>query len=358
MKILFQNRKDALTKWGGDTTQMIETANALEALGVQVDTSLESNPDLSGYDLVHVFNIKTGAEQVRNARVQHKPIALSTIFWPTPDALRMDEYLKYHSNPCIRSLARISKPLARLVIQARRRIDHAAMLETLKLADILLPNSMEERDLVADAFLLPELKEKSVIVPNAVRAEDPAPKTEFTKRALAQLPTEYLLQAASFDPGKCQLNLIEALMDLPDIPVVFIGGRSNNAYFQACRSIGDKRGNTFFVDQTPHDQMGWFYQRARVHALPSLRESPGLATMEAAINGANCVVSIHGPVREYFGDLVWLCDPFQPHTITKAVLNAWKAPHTDDLKNRILSRFTWEAAAQATLQGYKRVLSR
>ncbi len=359
MKVLFQNRKTALTNWGGDTTQMVRTKDELEKLGVQVDMSMDARPDLAGYDIVHVFNIQTAdysVEQVRNAREHGVPVALSTIFWDMRHMPLCRDYLTYHSSSAVRLLARIDARLAALAIKARRTKQYRLMREMLDGADILLPNSAAECEIIADVFYMPMARDKSVIVPNGVDVNLRPVQSESTHGTLAALPDEYLLQVANFDPGKCQLRLIKALMDFPAIPIVFIGRPSSIPYFNACRALADKRGNTYFVDQVPHDQIDFFFRRARVHALPSLRESPGLSTLEASLNGSNCVVSIYGPIEEYFGDDVWVCDPFKLQTISKAVTEAWSAPRNTRLKDRILNEFTWRKAAEATLAGYKRIL--
>lgn len=71
MKILFQSRKTLFTAPGGDTTQILKTKEYLEKAGCIVDITLELEPDLSGYDIVHVFNLMRPQElylQVRNAK--------------------------------------------------------------------------------------------------------------------------------------------------------------------------------------------------------------------------------------------------------------------------------------------------
>jgi glycosyltransferase involved in cell wall biosynthesis len=99
-----------------------------------------------------------------------------------------------------------------------------------------------------------------------------------------------------------------------------------------------------------------YYRRAQVHVLPSLRESPGLVTLEAAMYETNCVVSSHGPITEYFGQDVWCCEPIDIHSIQTAILSAWNAPINNNLKEKIQKRFTWKEAARVTLDAYKNVL--
>lgn len=71
MKVLFQSRKTLYSVPGGDTTQIMKTKEFLEKLGVIVDVSLELTPDVSEYDVVHVFNLMRPQElylQVKNAK--------------------------------------------------------------------------------------------------------------------------------------------------------------------------------------------------------------------------------------------------------------------------------------------------
>jgi glycosyltransferase involved in cell wall biosynthesis len=360
MKVLFQNRPNAFEAWGGDTTQMVATKEALEKQGVEIDVSLDPEPDLRGYDLVHIFNIQTaehGVLQARNARRSGVPIALSTIYWDRRHMLSSSDFMTYHSSPLVRVLSKIGKPLARFMLSRHRIAQEKLMAEMLQSADVILPNSIAEDEILVDVFRMPFLRAKSVIVPNAVSQENETPESKITEEQLESLPKSYLLEVANFDPGKGQLNLIRGMMDRPEIPIVLIGRESVPKYRAACRVLSEKRGNTFFIDHVPHDQINRFYKRARVHALPSLRESPGLATLEAAMNGANCVVSIHGPIIEYFGSDAWFCDPMKPESIREAVLAAWDAPANTHLRETILQRFTWPKAAQATLDAYNRILA-
>ena len=85
MKVLFQSRKTLYSAPGGDTTQLLKTKEYLEKLGVEEDITLDLEPDVSGYDLVHVFNLMRPQElylQVKNAKKQGKKVALSTIYGP------------------------------------------------------------------------------------------------------------------------------------------------------------------------------------------------------------------------------------------------------------------------------------
>ena len=94
MKVLMQSRKNFFELRGGDTVQLEKTKMELEKLGVEVDFSLDFEPDLSNYDLVHLSNVTRIQEtylHVKNAKKQGKPIVLSTIYWPMDEFERLGQ---------------------------------------------------------------------------------------------------------------------------------------------------------------------------------------------------------------------------------------------------------------------------
>ena len=371
MNVLFQSRKDAFAFWGGDTTQMVQTQRGLQQLGVDVEVNLEQAPDVKRYDLVHVFNVQTAAyqvQQVRNARAQQVPVVVSPIYWDSRH-LEMDrDRIKYCASPRIRLLARINWRMAAALHRFYRRLffdlwgrhtgRERLAIEMLDGADMILPNSIAELEILAVLFNRPELRARAVVVPNGVTPlpskQDDSGK-EVSKK-IRDLPSEYVLEVGAVHPTKGQRKVIEALTDHPDIPLVFIG-RPEPGYWEDCQKCARRHGNVQFIPEVKHEYIGPYYKQAKVHVLPSLRESPGLVTLEAALQGANCVVSIHGPVQEYFGADAWCCDPSSLNSIRDAVLAAWRAPRNTRLRERILRQFTWKEAARITRESYLHVLS-
>jgi len=365
LKVLFQNRPDALSTWGGDTTQMMQTKEFLQKLGVTVEVSLEAEPELSGYDIVHVFNIQTashGLRQLEHARRSDVPVVLSPIYWSNRHFYRNQDFVTYHSSAAVRLMAGISWQFPALLLRLNRVFGfkaeqkHRLMLEA---ADLLLPNSFAESEILAIEFGAPWIRAKSLVVPNGITVSESQATGSVDAVPIPMLQGlgEYVLEVGRIEPVKGQLKLIQAMMAEPDIPLVFVGKPEYETYFDRCRELGEQRGNTYFIPAVPHGKIEAFYRQAKVHALPSLRESPGLVTLEAALYGTNCVVSIHGPIMEYFGTDAWSCDPEDVASIRDAVLHAWRAPRSEALSKRILRQFTWNEAARLTLEGYRRVLA-
>lgn len=367
MRVLFQNHSGFIGREGGDTTQILKTKRELESLGCNIDIDTALSPNLSNYDIVHVFNIQTSEvsiKQIYNAKSQRKPVVLSPIFWDMRHMWRITAKISpIYKRLSARLLAKISwrTPYYLGIIKnyslIRRRYKLAK--QALELADLLLPNSYAELEIIALLFDAPWVRTKSVVVPNGADPLNIENCCKSNNREIAiELPSEYVLQVARIEPIKCQLQVIKALMDIKELPLVFIGAGLNEPYGKECLKVAKHRGNTFFLGEIPHEHLSSYYMRAKVHVLPSLRESPGLSTLEAAMYGINCVVSHYGPVNEYFGDKVWYCDPVSIDSIQNAILTAWKTHRKADLADYIRKHFTWEKAANITFTAYQKILNK
>lgn len=367
MRILMLSRKDVYQVIGGDTIQMDETKKCLEKLGLSVQSCpVEEASDLSGFDVVHLFNweqLEPFLERSERRVNGGTPLVLSTIFW-------------YHTGHWFDQAARTTRPwrLAQAVLGAggarqiyERWQEHKfrsgeqgkRLRRNLTFTGQLLPNSrieIEHLDAVLGLRGIPQ--HCYTVVPNGIALEMfdplPAPNADFQKEYGL---TDFVLQVGRIQAAKNQLGLIQAL-EGTSIPIVFVGQPSpyEQDYVRRCHELGEKRGNVFFIGPKPVGELVGIYTLAAVHVLPSWRETPGLVSLEAAASGCQVVSTAIGSAREYFGDLAWYCNPRKPDSIRKAVLQALAAPRTDALRQRVLERFTWDSAAQKTLEAYQKVL--
>ena len=361
MRVIMINRPSALSIYGGDTTQMLKTKEYLQRVGVEVDICLEYPPSLSGerYDLVHVFNLQTASytlDQVKWAKRYEYPVVLSPIFWKFEERGWREDTLRYD-----RRFHLISQELgssrARFYLEHELLRDRRAQLRILNLVDWILPNARSELHILEDTFHL-ELEQKMTIVPNGVDASVFHPDRASPDEAVGELGMcNYILECARIEPCKGQLALLEALSETI-WPVVFVGSTGNRRYYQECQDHARNRGNVFFLGAVPHKDLPQFYAAAKAHALPSYRETPGLASLEAGAMGCNIVTTMVGSAHEYFGDDAWYCDPEDIGSIKSALCAAHSAPKSDNLQKRILKRYTWEEAARQTRRAYEEALSR
>lgn len=313
--------------------QVLETKKALRELGVDADHSGELAPDLEGYDLVHLFNLTRVAEtaaQCENAVRRGKPVVVSPIYW------NPEEYI-LHENPrqqgALLRYWRQDNPLRRKVVES---------------AAMLLPNAESEARLVqTDLGVTAPFR----VVPNGA---DPGFAHADPKEFVREFDvTGFVLCCARISPRKNQLALVRATRGL-GLPVVFIGPVNDPFYFEACRNEAD--ASHHFLGFMPQREIAGAYAAARVHVLPSWFETPGLASLEAAMAGCNVVSTDRGTALEYFGDLAWYCDPSDVDSIRAAVVAAYRSPRRPELAALVRERFTWERAAHATAKAYAEVL--
>ncbi len=348
MRVLLQIRPDYLERPGGDATQARRTAEELRALGIAAELRGGVAPDLAGYDLVHIFNtqeIDDAVRQAIRARSWGLPVVLSPIYWqPAPFVTGPDASATTIAND---PLTRAKRALQRLTLGAAR---------------LLLPNSEAEAAQIAAAF--PGLRAAVRVVPNAV---DP----RFAAGDGARFCARYDLAARGFvlcagrkEALKNQLGLIRACADLA-LPLVLAGQETAAAadYLAACHAAADASpAPVLFLPDLPADELADAYAAARVHVQASFYETVGLSSLEAALGGANVVVTANSGAREYLGDTAWYCDPTAPDSLFEALAAAWSTPPRagggggGGAGGDLAERYSWRRTAEITARGYEEVL--
>ncbi|MBA1336861.1 MAG: Glycosyl transferase, group 1 [Firmicutes bacterium] len=332
MKVLFQIRPDFASNPAGDSVQMINTKKYLERLGVRVDVSTVLSQDYRGYDIVHLFNLTRVVETYAFAYKASQygiPIALSTIYWDN-----MKYYKDNDGLPGWKAKAWNQQNLLRKLVLSK--------------ASVLLPNSEAEAEMVVQGF---NVDKPWVTVPNCV-------DKSFSQGNALRFEQEYgikdfILCVGRISPRKNQLGLIKAIKEIKR-PIVFIGPVNDVNYVEECKNEGGK--DVMFISRQSSDQLRDSYAAARIHVLPSWFETPGLANLEAAAAGCQIVTTEYGSTREYFGDLAYYCRPEDLNTIKRAVMDALMENKGEQLRDLVLSKYTWENAAEKTLQAYRMVL--
>jgi glycosyltransferase involved in cell wall biosynthesis len=337
-RVLFQVRPDHGTQVGGDTLHAVRTAEELRALGIDAEVTGDPVRDLSAYDVVHLFNtelVEPTFRQTLRARAAGVPIVLTPIFWRPP---LEDESFRWSD-----------------------RVNFARRAEVMRhavfgLVDALTPSSRIELDrIVARYAAVPRLRE---VVPVGVDSRFALGDGErfCTKH---ELPLRgFLLCVARIEGRKNQLRLIEACADF-DLPLVLIGPvyDDRRAYFDSCRELARRLGKDVRFLSVPQDEIPDAYAAARAHVLPSLWETVGLVSIEAAVAGCNVVSTVECGVREYLGDRAWYCDPESIDSIRASVEAALAAPVDDRLRD-VASDFPWSEAAERLRPVYEAVVSR
>lgn len=345
-------RADASTRYGGDTRLAYETLAALRKAGVEADLVESATPDARGYDVAHVINVGVPAiaeSQVDACEGAGVPVVISPVWL---DLREMEGRGRAFERALIRERdpARAEGTLRRLrltekdrLLGRRGRTDlkkrERAQADVLRRARALLPNSaIEARDCMVRLGVhgIP-----LCVLPIATNLEPAAAWREERHGVVI---------VGRVETRKNQLTTLFGLRD-DDIDIDVIGAEFDLPVAAACRRWCPRAR---LHGPLPRHEVLASLGRARVHVLASWCETAGIASLEAALAGAQLVVGDRGAEFEYFGEDAEYADPANPESIRAAVHRALARParrRGDSLDLRV-RRHAWESIARDTLRTY------
>lgn len=354
--IAFVARSTLFSSPGGDTVQIEMTAKYLRKLGnsVRVFTTNETIP-YHEFDLLHYFNLTRPADILNHIDRSGIPFFLSPIH------LDLQEYERKNRTGIQGFIARnfsssrieYLKCIARYVRNGEKinswtyilKGHNASMKYILKKCASILPNSQSELNRIEKAF---HYSGAAHIIPCGV-------DLDIFHHSDNERQENLVLCVGRVEGRKNQLHLIKALNNT-DYELVIIGNPSPNhkGYYEECKRIAGS--NVRFIENIEHAHLIQYYQKAKVHVLPSWFETVGLSSLEAASCGAHIVVCDKGDVMDYFNGNAWYCSPDDEKSIFHAVNLAASAPLSSIMREKIVSEYNWEIAASKTLDAYKSLL--
>jgi len=356
MKAALISRSSMYSVKGGDTIQLLKTAEGLNKLGIstKVFQASEKIP-YSEFDILHFFNVIRPADQLRHIKESGKPYVVSTIYLDYSSFDKKGRGFPYrhlfrilgrHRSEYFKNIYRFLSGQDSLVSRSYLLGHRKSMLGVLEGAALILPNSSSEYLRLQSEF---GRAFNHHVVPNGI---DP--------KVFGQIPEgirreKKVISVAQIYGMKNQHMLIQACNELK-YPLEIIGKPPPNhtAYYNYCKSIAGP--DVSFVDFMPQEELVMRYASAEVHALPSWFETTGLTSLEAGTMGCKLVVGKDGDTLEYFGDMAWFCDPDDQDSIKSALRAAMDSTEESASREHIMKKYTWDRAAEETLKAYKQVL--
>jgi len=357
MNILLQDRLDSDRYPGGDTLQIKKISQFLSEHGIENRITRELDPGLQNVDLVFIFNLTNVYEcflKSLNAVRQEKPYFLFPIYWDLSKVIPRNALIGTRSafvgrlprpyRDFIRGISAFKK--FRPIVKKRRNLlpflfnesshlEREALLHSSK----IIPNSKAECKLLMDQF--PQIpKDRFVIIKSGCeRVPDRRPPANWP---LGTNCKDFICCIGGVGPRKNQLNLVRAVRDL-GLPLILMGPvrPENHGYYK--QLTRQNVSNLFFLEHQSPQVAAWVLKQARVHVQPSYIETPGIASLEAGLYGCNVVAADVPPVREYFGNLIYYCDPNDVASIREAIerASAAKVPN-EALSKFIKNEYSWD----------------
>lgn len=368
MKVAFCIRPEYKEPLGGDAIQMLKTKEHLEKnFDVNIDVITNSDELSNEYDLAHVFNFSTygiSRKFIEKAVEIKIPIVSSSIYWDYSYAsvTKLFNFLPFIysiNEPTIKVLKMISEGIGKIYkkpvgVSSKFKRNAKWMFNN---STLILPNSIEEGNLLLK-WINEDNQDKIRVVYNAAENSNTQlidNKEIFLKKY--NIPDNYILQVGRIEFCKNQLNLVSALSDNPEIPIVFVGKIFDVSYYKKLKKIADKRGNVYFINGVPHSEINSFFRHAKVHVLLSLRESPGLVSIEALSNKCPIVISDEKflPLNTYFSNQPYFVNPLNLSSIMRVVLKAYNERIIDFFD---FDKFSWDNVSKQTHSAYTEAINK
>jgi glycosyltransferase involved in cell wall biosynthesis len=194
----------------------------------------------------------------------------------------------------------------------------------------------------------------------------PAAKEAVARvRQTHNLPDRFILSLGTIEPRKNLTALLEAYRVLhgarSEVGLVFAGkkGWLYEGFFHKLRALG-LEDEVIFTGFVPEADLPALYSAAELFVFPSLYEGFGLPVLEAMACGTAVVASNASSVPEVSGDAALLVDPTSVVDLTRAIETVLEnSVLREELKRKgpkQASKFSWDKAAQQTLEVYRSVL--
>jgi glycosyltransferase involved in cell wall biosynthesis len=269
MKVLFTTYPMAFHTPGGGEVQLLAYNKHLPAYGVEVTLFDPWNPRFLEHDVVHFFSCVGGSIHFcQFVKQLGLPLVISSSLWITEN--------RRHLYP---------------VNEIRGQF---------QLADKIVTNSNTECEVLSRVLNLHFNKFATVYNGiDEVFLDKPCPAI-FRNHFSIHEP--FILNVGNIEPRKNQFRLAQAMKYFPDYKLVLIGNVRDEDYLQKVKKTA--LGQLIFIGALPNESefLRSAYQACQTFVLPSTLETPGLAALEAAAQGATLVVTQEGSTKEYFAD--------------------------------------------------------
>jgi len=179
-----------------------------------------------------------------------------------------------------------------------------------------------------------------------------------------RLPENFILFVGSIEPRKNLKNLLYAYMNLEEsfrkeFKLVLVGfkGWENDELMKMLKNL---KSDVLYIGYVPENELGKFYNLARVLVYPTLYEGFGLPALEAMACGCPVIASNVASLPEICGQAGYYINPYEVKSITEGIDKVLK---DDDLRNSLIGKglerckqFSWEKSARDHLKVFEEVM--
>ncbi|MDH6420907.1 glycosyltransferase involved in cell wall biosynthesis [Polynucleobacter sphagniphilus] len=285
------------------------------------------NPDFHHIDLMHYFSCMPDSLEFLSfcKKKFNIPLVISPNFWPEPEEWKLTGVFDQISS-------------------------------IFWLADKLIVNSFIEKEaLVRLCRVDPS---KIHIVPNAVNDcyFDAISADIFRKEF--NITGEFILNVANVEPRKNQLAFLKALKRFPQLQLITIGGVRNRWYASECIKEGGAQFRIIEALAPGSIMLRSAMAACKFFAMPSLIETPSIASLEAGAAGAKLLMTDQGSTKEYFHNHVTYINPYDINNISDSIDEILLYSKDGVLAEHIKLLYRWDIVVVQLVRCYSDLLKK
>lgn len=210
--------------------------------------------------------------------------------------------------------------------------------------DAVMARSLYDRDRIVRGLGINPSKVEIVlngIDPPPMDADPALARTKFN------LPAEYALHVSRYaTANKNAVALCEAVAPT-GLPLYLAGPPNPGPILDRLYQLAAQHKNIAILGFMDRPALQSLYAGCKVFCLPSHHEGTGLVALEAAVYGAEIVITSKGGPPDYFLNWAHYCDPASIESIRAAFKNAWQQPRRTELRDHVLKNLTWDCSARS-----------
>ena len=321
----------AVDKSNGIRSQAMTWAEALRWKGHQVDYI---NPwehyDWLSYDAIHFFGSGPWASTTRTyVRIKNPKCVFSPIYDPTPFHETASQYWQ--------------KKLSKLTYGKYSCAVYAVANEYKNYSRILVRTNYE-REKIHELFDVPDnlIIKVPLSFSHNLNPDDCLPAKE-----------PFVFHMSLFtQPRKNVVRLVKAAKKY-GFKLVIAGNYGTSEALDEFRKIVNNSPNIELLGFISEEQKLDLYRKAKVFALPSISEGVGIVAVDAALYGADIVITEIGGPKEYYDGMAEIVNPNDVDAIGQACMNLLNGKtYQPKLRERIIKEYSLSAVADKLIEVY------
>jgi glycosyltransferase involved in cell wall biosynthesis len=168
---------------------------------------------------------------------------------------------------------------------------------------------------------------------------------------------DFCLHVSSiYQKRKNVLRLIKSAKKY-NFKLILVGAKGTSEQFAPVKEM---IGNSHLIDVlgfVPRDKLINLYKRAKVFALPSLREGVGIVALDAAVYGCDVVITEVGGPKEYYNGLAKTVNPDKVLEIGTAIKEFMEGyTNQPALRKVIINKYSKPVVASQLISSYKKIV--